>query len=104
MRRAGTATTVARQASVGVIRELSTSETAHYSLMTARTVGSETKCKTAKQESHAKPNERFRNNSVVNCEDTAVLRSSRPPSGGWRLDTKYRGYSGEQADLTGTFR
>eukprot|EP00965_Chrysotila_dentata_P126716 4190841-Pleurochrysis_carterae.AAC.1 len=86
--------------------------------MTARTVGvsdselfqsaamqgSETKCKTAKQEWHAKPNERFRNKNVVNCEDTAVSRSSRPrsPSGGWRLITKYRGYSGEQANLTGT--
>eukprot|EP00965_Chrysotila_dentata_P164316 5425828-Pleurochrysis_carterae.AAC.2 len=36
--------------------------------------------------------------------DTTVSRSSRPcsPSGGWRLHTKYRGYSGKQANLTGT--
>eukprot|EP00965_Chrysotila_dentata_P149066 4923629-Pleurochrysis_carterae.AAC.1 len=41
-----------------------------------------------------KPNERFRNNSVVKCEDTTVSHSSRPrsPSGGWRLDTTYHGY------------
>eukprot|EP00965_Chrysotila_dentata_P011702 383809-Pleurochrysis_carterae.AAC.1 len=65
---------------------------------------SKTKCKTAKQEWHAKPNERFRNNSVLNCEDTPVSRSSRPrsPSGGWRLNTMYRGYSGKQASLTDT--
>eukprot|EP00965_Chrysotila_dentata_P175204 5783567-Pleurochrysis_carterae.AAC.1 len=63
------------------------------------------KCKTAKeQEWHAKPNEGFRKNSVLNCEDTAVFRSSRPrsPSGGWRLNTKYWGYSGERANLAGT--
>eukprot|EP00965_Chrysotila_dentata_P262064 6214460-Pleurochrysis_carterae.AAC.1 len=64
----------------------------------------EAKCKTAKQEWHAKPDERFINNSVLNCEDTAVSRSSRPrfSSGGWRLNTKYRGYSGEKANLMGT--
>eukprot|EP00965_Chrysotila_dentata_P187438 6172131-Pleurochrysis_carterae.AAC.1 len=64
----------------------------------------ETKCTTAKQECHAKPNERFRNDSVLKCEDTAVSRSSRPlsPSGGWRQNSKYRGYSGKQANLTGT--
>eukprot|EP00965_Chrysotila_dentata_P104271 3443467-Pleurochrysis_carterae.AAC.1 len=39
LERAGAATMVARQASVGVKRELSTTETASYSLMTARTVG-----------------------------------------------------------------
>eukprot|EP00965_Chrysotila_dentata_P071984 2378198-Pleurochrysis_carterae.AAC.1 len=37
-KRAGAATTVARQSSVGCKRELSTTETASYSLMTARTV------------------------------------------------------------------
>eukprot|EP00965_Chrysotila_dentata_P074323 2454643-Pleurochrysis_carterae.AAC.1 len=38
----------------------------------------------------------------MNCEDTIVSRSSRPrsSSGGWRLTTKYRGYSGKQANLT----
>eukprot|EP00965_Chrysotila_dentata_P214018 6187984-Pleurochrysis_carterae.AAC.1 len=37
-------------------------------------------------------------------EDTAVSRSSRPRSrpGGWRLNAKCRGYSGRQANLTGT--
>eukprot|EP00965_Chrysotila_dentata_P009046 294090-Pleurochrysis_carterae.AAC.1 len=42
--------------------------------------------------------------SVVNCQDTTVSRSSRPrsPSGGWRLNTKYRDFSVEQANLTGT--
>eukprot|EP00965_Chrysotila_dentata_P071987 2378307-Pleurochrysis_carterae.AAC.2 len=46
---------------------------------------------------------RCRNNRVLNCEDTAVSRRSRPrsPSGGWRLSTKYRGYSGEQANQLG---
>eukprot|EP00965_Chrysotila_dentata_P020201 668460-Pleurochrysis_carterae.AAC.1 len=34
----------------------------------------ERKCKTAKQEWHAKPNERFRNNNVVNREDTSTQR------------------------------
>eukprot|EP00965_Chrysotila_dentata_P229728 6197351-Pleurochrysis_carterae.AAC.2 len=59
-----------------------------------------------KQEWDAQPNERFRNNSFVNCEDTTVSRSSRPssPSGGWRLNTQYRGYSGKQANLAGIFR
>ena len=38
MQQAGAATTVARKASLGVIRELPTLETASYSLMTARTV------------------------------------------------------------------
>eukprot|EP00965_Chrysotila_dentata_P249294 6208830-Pleurochrysis_carterae.AAC.2 len=52
-------------------------------------------------------NKRFRNNSVVNwCEDTAVSHSSRPlaPSGGWRLNTEYWGYSGEQANPRGIFK
>eukprot|EP00965_Chrysotila_dentata_P144233 4763693-Pleurochrysis_carterae.AAC.1 len=64
---------------------------------------SKTKCKTANEEWHAKPNYRFRNNSVLNCEDTAVSRSSRPrfPLGGWLLNTKYRGYSSKQANLAG---
>eukprot|EP00965_Chrysotila_dentata_P210474 6185901-Pleurochrysis_carterae.AAC.2 len=43
---------------------------------------------------YAKPNKRFRNDSVLflKCEDTAVSRSSRRRSlsGGWRLN---RGYS-----------
>eukprot|EP00965_Chrysotila_dentata_P261724 6214352-Pleurochrysis_carterae.AAC.3 len=39
LERAGAATTVARQSSVGVRRELSTTERASYSLVTARTVG-----------------------------------------------------------------
>eukprot|EP00965_Chrysotila_dentata_P111772 3696048-Pleurochrysis_carterae.AAC.1 len=73
--------------------------------------------KTLKNHTRAKQNAKWRNkncmrnltnvsknNSVVNCEDTTVSHSSRPhsPSVGWRLNTKYRGYSGEQADLTGT--
>eukprot|EP00965_Chrysotila_dentata_P212681 6187174-Pleurochrysis_carterae.AAC.1 len=36
--------------------------------------------KMRKHKWHAKPNECLRNSSVVNCEDTAVLRSSRPRS------------------------
>eukprot|EP00965_Chrysotila_dentata_P181857 6003656-Pleurochrysis_carterae.AAC.1 len=39
LERAFAATTVARQASVGLQSELSTTKTASYSLMTARTVG-----------------------------------------------------------------
>eukprot|EP00965_Chrysotila_dentata_P200386 6179951-Pleurochrysis_carterae.AAC.1 len=101
---------------VTVISDLLCSEIASYSLMTARTArvsssepfqsASKTKCRSGKPEWHAKPNERFRNNSVVKCEDTAASRSSRPrsPSGGWRLNTKYRGYSGKQANLTGILR
>eukprot|EP00965_Chrysotila_dentata_P207518 6184168-Pleurochrysis_carterae.AAC.1 len=83
-------------ASTGSIRGVSTPETASYSQMTAPTVrvsGTELFQSAAMQG----------NNSVVNCEGTAVSCSSqpRPPLGGWRLDTKYRGYSCEQANLTG---
>eukprot|EP00965_Chrysotila_dentata_P249277 6208818-Pleurochrysis_carterae.AAC.4 len=84
--RALAATTVARQASSGVIRELSATETASYSLMTARTVGI----------SDSKPFQAAAirgNKSVVNRKDTTVSCNSGPcsPPGGWRLGTEYRG-------------
>eukprot|EP00965_Chrysotila_dentata_P211680 6186587-Pleurochrysis_carterae.AAC.7 len=46
--------------------------------------------KTRKQERNAKPNKRFRNNSVVNCEYAAVLRSSRPRSPPRVLASRYQ--------------
>eukprot|EP00965_Chrysotila_dentata_P002374 77303-Pleurochrysis_carterae.AAC.2 len=98
MQRAGAATTVARQASTGFLTRAVHSKIASYALMTARTVGDgvsnlepfqsavirwyrgsrkktlksiqeRNKMQNGETRMACVPNEHFRNNSVVNCED-----------------------------------
>eukprot|EP00965_Chrysotila_dentata_P133771 4424284-Pleurochrysis_carterae.AAC.1 len=112
MRRAVAATTVARKASTGVIRELSTSETASYSQMIARTIrvsGTEPFQSAAIRGYRGSQELEIAYECETKCQNAEARMAcktkpnSRPsfPSGSWRLNAKYWGYSGKQANPTG---